>query len=226
LVGNRCRGRIFIGTDVASREDAAPAFDGHFRLIDPMNMKRLTRVASGWVAAVVLAAWPLGAAGPADAETILADARTIASAENRAILVHFGASWCKWCKRLEAFLHDGATEPILQKHFVFVRLVVRERQPNVPLNHPGGMEVLARLGGAERGIPFMAVLDASGELLANSLMPVDDRNALNGLANIGYPGEAKTIAHFLAMLQKAAPNMTATERGTLEAWLVAHQPKS
>jgi hypothetical protein len=189
-------------------------------------MKRLKELLSG-LAAVLLVPFVAGAdsAPAASAESVLAEAQTVATAEHKAIFVHFSASWCKWCKRLEAFLHDEKTEPILRKHFVFVRLVVREREPNTHLDNPGGTDVLARLGGADRGIPFIAVLDAQGRLLANSLLKVDDSNAKDGKENIGYPGEPETIAHFLGMLQTGAPGLTADERQTLEAWLVANAPK-
>jgi hypothetical protein len=102
---------------------------------------------------------------------------------------------------------------------------VREREPNQHLDHPGGMDVLAGLGGAGRGIPFSAVLAADGTLLKNSLIPVDDPNAEDGVENLGYPGETANIPHFLDMLQAGAPAMTPAERKVLEDWLVERMPR-
>jgi thioredoxin-related protein len=38
------------------------------------------------------------------AEQVLATAKTRAAAEQKAIFVHFGASWCGWCNKLDAYL--------------------------------------------------------------------------------------------------------------------------
>jgi hypothetical protein len=181
-------------------------------------------LAVAWTATIVNGAAEPPAPPPA-AEIVLAEARAQATAGHKAIFVHFSASWCSWCRRLESFLDDESIEPILSRHFIFVRLVVREREPNKHLDHPGGMDVLARFGGEDRGIPFIAMLAADGTLRQNSMMRVEDPKAVGGMENIGYPGEPESIAHFLGMLQTAAPGLTAPDRQTLEAWLVAHQPK-
>ena len=191
------------------------------------NLNSSTRVKRLLVAAVLLMVSPAGGFGaetPA-AEAVLTEARATAAVGHKAIFIHFSASWCKWCRRLESFLHDPVVEPVLQRHFVLVRLVVRERDPNKHLDHAGGMEVLAKLGGAERGIPFMAVLGADGTMLANSLMKSTDPEAKDGVDNLGYPGDAESIAHFLGMLRAGAPTMTADELKVLEDWLVANTPK-
>jgi len=190
----------------------------------------MTRFPVRWIQAVTTVVMLVGAnshvrADTPTAEAVLAEAQVTAKAEKKAILVHFSASWCSWCRRLEAFMHDPAIAPIFERHFVMVRLVVRERDPNKALDNPGGMDVLARFGGADRGIPYTVMLGADGTMLANSLMKSEDATAKDGVDNLGYPGEPESIAHFLGMLQTAAPGLTADERQTLEDWLVAHQPK-
>lgn len=187
-------------------------------------MQRFSRLALAILSVVAVAVSATAAETP-PATTVLAEATARAAAEHKAVFVHFSASWCSWCRRLEAFMHEETIAPIFEKYFVDVRLVVREREPNLALNHPGGMEVLTRLGGAERGIPFMAVLAADGTMAANSLMAVDDPQARDGVENLGYPGEPETIGPFLDMMQAGAPAMTAGERKVLEDWLVAHQPQ-
>jgi thiol-disulfide isomerase/thioredoxin len=36
-------------------------------------------------------------AAPPSADQVLSDAKTKAAADEKAIFVHFGASWCGWC---------------------------------------------------------------------------------------------------------------------------------
>ena len=45
------------------------------------------------------------------------------------------------------------------------------------------------------------------------------------MENLGYPGDPESIAHFLGILQTAAPGLTTEERAVLLGWLVANEPK-
>lgn len=66
------------------------------------------------------------AAAPS-AEQVLSGARSKAASEDKAIFVHFSASWCPWCQRLEAWLEQPDIKPVFEKHFVRAKLVIRER---------------------------------------------------------------------------------------------------
>ena len=90
--------------------------------------------------------------------------------------------------------------------------MVLESAEKKKLEHPGGDEVLARLGGKNAGLPFFAFVDAKGELIANS------KRAPEG-NNIGHPFAPEEIGWFMTMLQKAAPRMTVGDRKTIEDWL-------
>src|SRR5206468_9360758 len=87
--------------------------------------------------------------------------------KNKAIFLHFGASWCGWCKKLDAFLDRADIKPVFEKYFIPVKLVVQENQKNKALENPGAETLLKKLGGPG-GLPYSAFLDAKGTLIVNS----------------------------------------------------------
>src|ERR1039458_8722008 len=142
-------------------------------------------------------------------DQVLAQAKTKAAAEHKAIFVHFGASWCGWCRRLDAFLDRPDIKPVFDKYFIPVRLVVQENEKNKALENPGADALLKQLGGPS-GLPYSAFLDAKGGLIVNS-----KRNG----ANIGYPGEPAQVDCFIVMMKKAAPNIAQDDLKTIETAL-------
>jgi thiol-disulfide isomerase/thioredoxin len=143
------------------------------------------------------------------ADQVLAPAKTKAAAEHKAIFLHFGASWCGWCKRLDAFLDRPDIKPVFEKYFVPVKLVVQENEKNKALENPGADALLKQLGGPS-GLPYSAFLDAKGTLIVNS--------KFNG-QNIGYPADPSDIDWFIQMMKKAAPSMSPDDLKTIETAL-------
>lgn len=88
---------------------------------------------------------------------------------------------------------------------------MQERGDKEKLNHPGGDKVMETVGGKSAGLPFIAFLDAKGELVVNGNRP--------GKGNIGHPFAPEEVDWFMQMLAKAAPAMTAAEKKTIENWL-------
>ena len=172
-----------------------------------MRRLLLSLVALGAVAA-------LRAQTPPSADAIMAAAQVTAKAEHKAVFVHFGASWCIWCKRLDAFLAEKNIQPIIDRHFVTVKLITQEAADKKALENAGSGDWLERLGGNGSGLPFSAMVADDGKIIVNSKRPDSGR-----ASNIGFPAKAEEVTWFLEMLRKAAPSMPRADLDTIETRL-------
>lgn len=132
----------------------------------------------------------------------LDQAKAKAAKEDKLVFVHFSTPSCGWCKRLEAFMKRPAVAPLFKEHFVVAKIDQVEM--------PEGTELRKKLGGSDGGVPWYAMLSGQGEVLATATGP---------RGNIGYPVHDHEIAHFIDMLEQAAPNITAEERETVKSEL-------
>ena len=77
----------------------------------------------------------------------------------------------------------------------------------------GGQEVLARFPKSKKGgIPWFVLLDAQGNLLADSNGPK---------GNVGFPYQPDEVEHFVGMLQKSAKRLAPEEIAALKRSLDA-----
>jgi thioredoxin-related protein len=155
---------------------------------------------------------------PQKADVILKEALQQAEKANKAVIVLFHASWCGWCKRLDAVLENPDIHRIVDEHFVVAHLDVMERGAKKELENPGGNEMMKEFGGEKSGLPFYVFLDSRGKKLANSnVMPKDQ--------NIGYPGTPEEIFAFTNLLRQSAPRMTDEQRGQIVSYLQKNAPR-
>jgi thiol-disulfide isomerase/thioredoxin len=150
---------------------------------------------------------------PDSAQTIMNAAMTKAMAADKNIFVIFQASWCIWCKWLESALENPEIAPIMEKYYTIAKLDVKEFGKKVQtFENPGGQKILEEFGGSKSGLPFIAILNKKGIMIANS-------NMMQKKQNIGYPSSKEQIAAFMVLLKKTAPRMTDKQATVISNYL-------
>lgn len=130
------------------------------------------------------------------ADAILKQARTQAAKENKKVLVMFHASWCGWCKKMDASLNDSSVKNFFDKNYVITHLTIDESPDKKNLENPGAAELNKKWGGENQGIPFWVVMDKNGNILADS--------QIESGKNVGCPASAEEVAHFIRVLKKTS----------------------
>ena len=140
-----------------------------------------------------------------EARDLLDGALAQAAAAKKRVFLHFGAPWCGWCRKLEAWMAQPGTAGRLAAGFIDCKIDVDRTL--------GGKELLASMRGSDAGgIPWFAFLAADGSRLADSTGPG---------GNIGFPVEPQEVAHFRGMLRAAGTGLDDAALDALMASLAA-----
>jgi thioredoxin-related protein len=181
-------------------------------------VKNASRILTILVVVMTFAAQlAVSATAPPSAETLVDAAVKTAKSQNKVVLVHFGASWCVWCRHLDEMLQGPELGKLFADHFVIVHLTVQESDDKKQLENPGADQLLAREGAGKSGVPVILFFDQAGKKIADSL-------ALPNRANIGYPASPEEIQAFAGILDKTTPRMSAAQRASIVDYLKKHAP--
>jgi thiol-disulfide isomerase/thioredoxin len=113
-----------------------------------------------------------------DPHAAILGARKQAAREGKRVAVVFGADWCPDCYALNKALTHRLVTPILEPHFVVVKVTVGNRNQNLDIMSDFGMDVV-------RGIPAIAILEPDGTLVkAQTDGEFRNANALLSVAEI------------------------------------------
>lgn len=94
----------------------------------------------------------------ADGKALIEAALKKARAENKRVILKFGANWCIWCHRLSNLLENNAEVSTLLKNNYVLVLIDVDKGHNA--------EVIEQYGNPVRfGLPVLVVLESDGKLL-------------------------------------------------------------
>ena len=128
-------------------------------------------------------------------KSILSAAYKQAAKENKNVFVIFHASWCGWCKKMDASMNDATTKKYFNDSYVTVHLTVQETPENKLLETPGADEYLKKIKKEIKSLPFFVILNNDGSLLGDSF--------IDG-SNIGCPASDNEVAAFSSLLKKTS----------------------
>lgn len=94
----------------------------------------------------------------ADASAQIRQALVEATAQRKRVILDFGGNWCADCQILHYYLHQQPNASLVAKNFIVVPIDVGHLDRNLDIAHKYGVAV-------EHGVPAVAVLDASGQLI-------------------------------------------------------------
>lgn len=140
------------------------------------------------------------------ASVVLEKAMVQAKKEKKNVFVMYHASWCGWCKKMEASMQNELVKPFFDKNYVTTFLTVQERKDK-SLENPGADEILKKYKADQSGIPFWQIYDADGKLLADSF---DTKGQ-----NLGCPSTKEEVAEFTDKLKKTS-SLTENQRKKIE----------
>ena len=94
----------------------------------------------------------------ADPKAEIASALKQASVEHKRVILDFGGDWCGDCQVLDIYFHQSPNLELLDKNFLLVHVDIGRFDKNLDIPEKYNIPL-------KKGVPALAVLDASGKLL-------------------------------------------------------------
>jgi thiol-disulfide isomerase/thioredoxin len=136
------------------------------------------------------------------AQTEFDAALSRAKASNKALSVHFSATWCGICKIYDRLYDDPVAKPIFDKHQIMIKIDFEKT--------PGGRDLYERMDHNE-SVPAYTLYDPKGNWAANS------NATTRKTGNIGFPMDDDEVAHYEKSLRAAFTGASTQEIKTILA---------
>jgi hypothetical protein len=142
---------------------------------------------------------------PADsaAERILAAGLAQAKREGKRVFFHASGAQCEPCQRLNRFLEEN--RDLFQSDFVNVKVDLEDADFKTFSN---GFALLLRLRKKYNGVPWIAILEPDGRIVATSDLPSGK--------NAGFSEKPEGIRNFMQMLRKGIKRTTPEQLARIE----------
>ena len=139
---------------------------------------------------------------PPSADQVLKEAFKEAKAKKKKVFIKFSASWCGWCKKMDASMNDPEIKAYFDESFVIRQFIVMESKGKENLETPGAMELIKKHNSEGFGIPLWFIFDEKGNLMVDSHIRPDGVGLeVKGKNIIGCPAAKEEVESFIKSLK-------------------------
>lgn len=136
---------------------------------------------------------------PRDANEAFNEGLAAAQREQKNVFLHFGAPWCPYCRWLKGWLERKEVTDIFSKYWIDLAIDT-DRMTD-------GKAIYEKYSGGGKGIPWFAIVDASGKTLVTGETEKGE--------NIGFPMQDAELDRFIALLRATSEAISDAELQTL-----------
>ncbi|MEO8412552.1 MAG: thioredoxin family protein [Ginsengibacter sp.] len=145
-----------------------------------------------------------GQTNVAPAELIVKSALAEAAKTHKNVFIIFHASWCGWCYKMEDAMNDKNLKSFFDNNYVVAHLTVDESKDKKELENPGANELRKKYHGDMQGIPYWFILNANGQLLADSRLKPAGADVNAKAVNVGCPASNEEVTYFAGVLKRTS----------------------
>jgi thiol-disulfide isomerase/thioredoxin len=153
---------------------------------------------------MVLMNWNCFSQQAPPAKQIIENALSQAKEENKNVMLIFHASWCGWCKKMDASMNDASCKKLFDDNYVTIHLTVDENEKNKNLENPDADVYRKIYHGESAGLPFWVILNQDGKLIGDSFIRKADQTLNEPGENMGCPAAENEVAEFCNLLAKSS----------------------